>query len=147
MPEQDLHSELEAVMCIVSGAKTATAVGASINMEDHDGQSIEYIIATGAITAADAGTNFMTCQPQEAPDVAGSPGAWVDVSSDETLGAPPVIDKDDNTDDDKVWRVGSIGKMPWQRIRAVETGAFDGILGAIAIIGHNRSKPVDDQST
>lgn len=146
MPEQDLHSEIELVQAIAQGAKTATAVGASIDMAAHDGQSLEYAIQTGVITAADVATNLMTFQPQEADDVAGSPGAWTDVSSDETLGVPPVIDLDDATQDNTVLRVGSIGKKQWQRLRGVETGAFDGIFGAVAVIGHNRSEPVADQS-
>jgi hypothetical protein len=138
--EYDLHSNIKVVFAIEPVIHTAHAVGAEIDTIGYE--SCEFVIVVGDAIDGD----FAAELHQDEDDGAGSPvGVWAAVPAAEILGTLPIIT---TSDTDVVFRVGSIGKMRFQRLTLTETDANTaGIIGAVAILGNPVTKPVADQST
>ena len=137
----DLHSNVKGVRAIspatVTGAGTTT--GETIDTVGYE--SLEYIIATGTVTAVSATSDLFTIQESDT----GS-GGWTDVDASEQLGG--TIATLQATDDDKVFRIGVISKKRYQRIVLTRTGASANYLvSAVAVLSNPKSAPVADQST
>lgn len=138
MPEVDNHTVVQAVHCIPPDAHASDQNGAAVDTVGFE--SIEYIINVG--TAFVGGGFDVTLEESDTGAFGGEETA---VPADETLGAlPSIAISDTNT----AFRVGSIGKKQFQRIVLTETGTISaGTIGVVAVLGHPKHAPVDDQST
>jgi hypothetical protein len=138
--EYDIHSNIKAAVALdqqtINSATTTDG-----NVIDTLGfESIEYIVFTGAVTAA--GTSVTPLL--EESDVVTFGGEETVVPADNIIGS---IIIDDDTDDDRVFRIGSIGKKRFQRLALVSVGATNGIFSAVAVQGNPVTKPVAEQAT
>ena len=139
--ENDLHSFVKIVPAVPPAVFTATVTGTTIDTLGFE--SLEYAFHIGtALTGAGA---IIDVTLEQAPDVAGSPGAWAAVPAAEILGTlPQMIEADAN----KCFRVGSIGKERFQRCVMTETVAVTGgVVGAVGILSNPKSAPVAAQFT
>jgi hypothetical protein len=134
--EYDLHNNVFQAVALDSQDITTdtTTVG---NIIDTVGfESLEYVIQSGTITD---GTYTLLI---EESDDSGFSGSSV-VSSDETLG---VLTGFVAADDDSALRVGSIGKLRFQRLSIVSASTSTGAtkFSAVAIQGHPKHMPTDE---
>lgn len=132
--EHSLHNKIKIVQVVApaDAAVTATAVGAIVDTQGFE--SLEYVANAENLNGE---FTFLL----EESDDSGLSGSNV-VSSDETLGALPVMDTGRD-----IGRVGVIGKKRYQRLTLTESGANTvGTIGAIAILGHPKNAPTDEQA-
>jgi hypothetical protein len=139
--EYDLHSQVKAEVALdqqtINSATTTDG-----NVIDTKGfESLEYIIFSGAVTAA--GT-LVTTLLEESDEVTFG-GEETAVASTEILGTALALDAD--ADDDKVFRIGSIGKKRYQRLALVSTGAPNLVIGAVGVLSNPHETPVAEQYT
>ncbi len=137
--EEDLNSEVKIAMAITSVAATAIADGDDIDTLGFN--SIVFAIHSGTL-----GTGTIDFDMEEADDDgSGSPDTYSSVAAADIVGTLPTIL---DTEDDSVFRVGYIGKKRWVRLQNVETVAWTSMIhGALAILSHAKTKPVDAQIT
>lgn len=153
--EFDLHSRVQAIpaftnvqiasntttngLVIDSGPHVAGSSPGGANAPASSGSNgLEYVIQTGTVTD---GTYTVSLQESDTGAFAGEETAVV---ADEILGALPAIEA---TDDDKCFRVGSIGKKRFQRMRITSAGVTTGArISAVAVLSHVREAAVPDQS-
>jgi hypothetical protein len=145
--EYDLHTSVKAAVAMDQQTinSATTTDGNAIDMKDSVDpgnvfRSIEYVIFTGTVTAA--GTSVTPLL--EESDTGAFSGEETAVPATEILGSVTI---DDDADDDKVFRIGSIGKKRYQRLALVSVGATNMVVGAIAILGNPTTKPVAEQAT
>ncbi len=108
-----------------------TTAGAIIDTQDFE--SLEYYILSSTIVLG-------TFTPLlEESDDSGMAGSNV-IDSDFLLGtiANATFTL---TDDDTVKRIGTVGKKRFVRLSLVSTGTADGVIGALAVLGHARTQP------
>ncbi len=133
--DKDGHNNIDDRVALDPAAITTdtTTVGNIIDTQGYE--SLEYLAYTKILTDGDYAFKL-----EEGDDSGLSDAA--DVPSDEVLGA--LTGFVDDTDDDAVKRVGSIGKKRYQRLSIVSTSTTTGvdILGAVAILGHPKHAPV-----
>ena len=132
--EYDLHNSINAVMALKEAAiaTDTTTVCEIIDTKDFD--SLEYIISSGTIT-----DGAYALKLEEGDDAALADAA--DVPAADILGDLVGFAL---ADDDTVKRVGSIGKKRYSRLSIVSTETTTGAdsIGAVAVQGNPRSKPV-----
>jgi hypothetical protein len=107
--EYDVSSGSLIVMASVWGSYGGSTdrFGNTIDTAGYGG--VEFIVPTGVLS-----TGSVSLDVQQAPDVGGSPGAWATVTDDEILGSKVTIVA--TTNNQSVFRIGSIGKERFQRI-------------------------------
>lgn len=138
--EFDLHSRIQAAVALDQQTinSATTTDGNAIDTNNFNG--LEYVIFTGTVTAA--GTSVVPLL--EESDTGAFAGEETPVPAEEILGSVLI---DDDADDDKVFRIGSIGKKRYQRLALVSVGSPNLIVGAVAILSHPRHIPVVEQAT
>lgn len=135
---QDMHSKIQAVHALPPAALAADANTAAIDTLRFE--SCEFVFHVG--TAMVGGGFAVTLEESETGAFGGEETA---VPAEEILGALPTISIGDAN---QVFRVGSVGKMRYQRAVLTETGTITaGVIGVMAILGHPENAPVADQST
>lgn len=137
--EFDLHSRIQAVVALDQQTINSDTVtdGNTIDTLNYNG--LEYAIFTGTITAS--GVVAVILEESDTGDFSGEETV---VPAEDTLGGPIVFA---DADDDKVFRIGSIGKKRYQRITLDSDGTTNGAFSAIAILSHPRHIPVPEQLT
>lgn len=137
MAEYDLNSVVKAAMAITPVAATAIADGSVIDTLNFE--SVEFVVFSGTL-----GTGTIDFQLEES-DLITFGGEENDVAAADILGvAPTVLDTEDN----KVWRFGYIGKKRFLRLQNIETGAWTSMIhGAVCLLGNPVTKPVAAQIT
>lgn len=129
--EYDLHNNIKELVALNPVAVTATVSTAIIDTKGYD--SLEFVVAAGVITD---GTYVFTLTES---DDSGMSGATA-LPADETLGSVPTLLL---SEDQKIQRVGSIGKKRYQQMTITVAGTTTGgVLAVVAILGHPNSKPV-----
>lgn len=103
-------------------------------------ESLEYIINFGTIVSIGGGISF----DLEESDTGLFAGEETSVPADEQLGGPLVIAA---VDDDKAFRLGSVGKKRYQRIVMTTLGTPNFSLGISALLAHAHHQPSPDQNT
>lgn len=138
--ERDLHSTLRAETALTQQTiSTATTTnGAVIDTLGFEG--VDFVIQTGVVTAA--GTS-VTAQIWES-DVNTFGGEQTQVVDPELRGSALI---NDNADDNKCFRIGSVGKKRYQRLSLVSVGTPNLIVGAVAILGFPVREPTAEQNT
>ena len=139
--EYDSHNRMTAAIAFKLQAivSDTTTVGEIIDTEGYE--SLEYLIETGTLTDGDYQVLLQEGDDSGLSDAATLPTV-------DTIGPLPVFDED--TDDDKILRVGSVGKKRYQRLSIVSTNfASAGVLmiGAQAVLGHAKHLPTAAQAT
>ena len=139
--EHDLTSKIKIVQALDSAAASGTTpeVGDIIDTKGYE--SLTYVVQTGAVT--DAGTAAGIVASFTEDDAAGM-GSATTVPAAQVLGSISILL---DTDDDKVFRVGIIGKKRYQKITLTGTTGTDAVVSAIAILGNPYSMPVDEQNS
>lgn len=132
--EYDGHNNIDDLVALDSAAISTdtTTVG---NIIDSVGfESLEFLVHAKTITD---GAYALLLEEGDASNLSDAAA----VPAEETLGALTGFVA---ADDDTVKRVGSIGKKRYQRLSIVSTGTTTGvdIMGAIAVLGHPKHKPV-----
>lgn len=142
--EYDLHSYVKIVHAIEPAIHTTTQTSAAIDTAGYE--SLEWVLHVGDAIAGGGSFNVTIEQDEDDPSSPGTPiGAWAVVPTAEIIGALPAIA---DADTDKVFRVGSIGKMRHQRLVLTEVPSVTGgIVGCVAILSNPHTTPEPDQST
>jgi len=140
MSEYDQSSNIKAVSVITptdGAAAGASVVGSIIDThQDEQFGSLTYVIHAGTITTGD-----FTLVLEES-DVVTFGGEETVVPAADLVGASPVWAV---TDDDKVARVGVVGKKRYQRLELVGANTPVADFSAVAILGHSKTEPVAAQ--
>jgi hypothetical protein len=126
---RDIHNKLSTARSLSPAARTASADGASVDLQGYD--AAEVVIATGTITD---GTH--TIEVQESAD----DSTFTAVADGDLIGTEPAIVA---ADDDKVFEIGYIGTKRFLRVITTVTGATTGgVYGAAIVRSHARKQPV-----
>lgn len=131
--EYDLHNSVKQVIAVdPEAAAGASTVG---NIIDTQGfESLEYVITSGDITTGD-----FTMLLEDGDDAGLSDAATV--SSELVLGQAGSAFA--VTDDNVSKRVGTISKKRYQRLTLVGANTPAGVMSAVAILGHPKTRPTD----
>lgn len=140
--EYDIHSELNTVIAVSPEALAADTDGASIDTEGFEG--LEYVVSVG--TAFVGGGFDITLEESDTGAFGGEetavPAANIVGGLSDSIAIQVVI-----TDADTTFRVGSVGKLRFQRCVLTETGTISaGVIGVTAVLGRPYFKPVADQN-
>lgn len=132
---RDLKNNLDAVQSLAPAARTASANGAAVNLQDYGGALA--IVSLGLWT--DGSFSFKL---QES-DSEGS--GFTDVATADLIGAFTVVDGVD--DDNTVQRVGYRGVKQYLRVVETEAGGSPAagtglVAGAIIVRGHPKIAPI-----
>jgi len=143
--EYDGHSGIKVLRAISPVSAGGAQVGQEIDTKGFE--SCEFVIATGALGA---GTSLAIVE-QSPDDGTGSPtGVWTAVPADETLGGDGgagTLGTIVATDDNAVFRIGTIGKERFQRLTLPATTGFTTFLcAAVAILSNPKVQPVANQN-
>lgn len=136
---RDLHNNILPKVAFNTVAITSdtTTNGVEIDLQGYEG--CEFVIMTGSLTDGD-----YTPLIQES-DTSGSYSGSVDDS--DLLGTEAEAAFTDNTDDNKVARIGYIGNKRYVRLSIVSTGTTSGAtVGAIVLLGKAYDMPVAGNS-
>ena len=131
---KDLHHNIKAVQALDSSQKTATATGDVIDLQGFE--SCEIVTQTAAVTTAD-GSNYFTMTVYEDDAV----GMGTEAVATDLLGTATVINAS-ATQLNSTFRFGYNGNKRYIRVKAVETGTADAVIGAVVILGNPHEAPV-----
>jgi hypothetical protein len=133
--ERDLHSNIDDRVALDPQAigSDTTTVGNIIDTAGYE--SLEFLLWTKTVTDGDYAWKIEHGDDSGLSDAA-------DVASTDLLGVLTGFTAD--TDDNKVNRVGYIGKKRYVRMSVVSTNTTTGVdaIGGIAILGHPKRAPV-----
>lgn len=132
--QQSLYRNIDVRVAKNTAQITATGNGEIIDTKGFE--SIVFAVQAGAVSAAD-GSNYLTADIYESDDS----GMSGEEKATAILGEAPVINA--LTDADTVQIVGYNGVKRYLRLKFTETGTFDAVVGAVAILGDAHNKPVN----
>lgn len=121
------------VQAIAPAVQAASGNGNSISLLGFG--SCEFLIEGGAVVGAG---NFSVVI-QDAPDNAGSPGAWTPVPVGNLQFGSEYADP---IAADTVERIGYVGAQPWVRATLVKNSGTSIAVGAVAVLGYPEQRPV-----
>lgn len=124
---------IKARKALSSAQITATATGDVIDTQGFE--SITFVVQTAAVTTADA-SNYFTAAIYEDDAV----GMGTEALATAIIGTAPVVDA--TADANTVQQFGYNGRKRYVRLKMVETGTADAVVGAIAILGDPHNSPV-----
>jgi hypothetical protein len=137
MPEYDHSSEIKIVHSVPPAVHTASAtVGAIIDTQGYE--SCTFVVHIGV---AINGSFTVLLEEDEAAGF----GSSSVLGSAERIGALPTLAA---ADENKVFRVGTVGKKRYQRLTLTEGSANSaGVVGVTCILAHAKEIPTSAQST
>ena len=137
MATRDLHNNIfvERALDMAAIATDTTTVGNVIDMEGYD--SVEFVIETGVITDGDYSLILTESET--------SGGSYTAVADTDLLGTEPAFTAD--TDDQKLGRVGYVGKYGFLKATILSANTTTGgTLAVLAIKGNKNDAPTPDNA-
>ena len=130
---QSNYRNIKPTKALNSAQITATATGDVIDTQGYE--SVTIVVQTAAVSTAD-GSNYFTAALYEDDAV----GMGTEALATTIIGTAPVINA--TTKANTVFAFGYNGNKRYIRLKMVETGTADAVVGAVAILGDPHNAPV-----